>query len=101
MRWVLALLLALMPGTLGAAQERRVVHSVSVSCGGAPPATVAEWWRTSDLIVRARIDTQVSFMHPRRDEVMTAHEATIREVIKSDIRAVGAGASQTILQFGG
>ena len=33
--------------------------------------------------------------------MMTAHEATVLDVFKTDSRAVAAGSSMTILQYGG
>jgi hypothetical protein len=103
MKGAVPILLLAMPFTLNAAaQERPVLNSFSWSCGMGPPATVAEWWQRADLIVRVRIDSQFAYADQQTlDPVVTAHEATVSEVIKAHPRAVGVGASQTILQFGG
>lgn len=76
------------------------------ACGFAfkPPENLREWRDRADLVIRVRIDSQTAFEYQRGagpEHVVTAHEATVLEQFKGDPRAVAAGASQQVLQFGG
>ena len=86
--------------------DDKIVKSYAgIACGMAPPLSFAEWRERADAIVRVRIDSQTTYDHLIHEfgnsYVMTAHEATVLDVFKTDPRAVAAGSSMTILQYGG